>query len=41
MLRKSAVLALGLLVVFSPALSLAQTTPLAGSAGQGDRKSVV
>src|SRR4051812_8208427 len=36
MLHKSAVLALGLLVVFSPALSLAQTTPLAGSAGAGN-----
>src|SRR3954453_466328 len=36
MLCKSAVLALGLSVVFSPALSLAQTTPLAGSAGAGN-----
>ena len=36
MLRKSAVLALGLLVVFSPASSRAQTTPLAGSAGAGN-----
>src|SRR3954467_6395969 len=31
MVRRSAVLALGLLVVLSPALSRAQTTPLAGS----------
>jgi hypothetical protein len=36
MVCKSAVLALGLLVVFSPASSLAQTTPLAGSAGAGN-----
>ena len=36
MLCKPAVLALSLLVVLSPALSRAQTTPLAGSAGAGN-----